>query len=667
MHHRVQIDSAFRLAGRCALGLVAVAPLAMVGCGTAQQLSNALSTGRTGHFGAAQDGLNVPGAAPAPDAAPGAGGAAEAVDQVVRDIEEADVVKIVGDRLYVLNRYKGLLIIDVSDPDSPLLLGRVDLRGRGVEMYVVGPRAYVLLSADYYYMDALPGAAGGAAGTARMSLVAPGPHAPPPDFEGSQIAIIDVNDPNAPAMLDKLNLAGFADASRRVGDVIYVVGSNNLPWYNALADDSDLPPVNEGFVASVNVANPNDIQAVDRETFSGAGLSLHVSQTALFAASQRWQQSTAQSITRVQYVDISDPAGAIVLRDSFDVPGFIRNRFYMDDFEGVFRIATESSGFGFREVKVFTYSLADPADITPLGSVDVIRGESLEAVRFDGPRGYVVTFLRVDPLFVIDLRDPATPSVSGELEVPGYSTHIEPRGDRLIAVGIDNTDGTRPALAYYDVSDPANPTELDRIVLGPPGSFTESNATYDEKAFKIIDELGLIAMPFRHVDYQSIPSDPRPLPGFAASGRDLPYVPPQCVDAVQLVDFSDAGLTKRGWFNHRGRVERVGLVANRVFALSQVALQTVDIADRDDPQRKAMLNFFAANEEPPYADDCWNGWVWVEQPPWQFDIVVDLPRVIQIMLNGELCGTITFATMAGLSAGLFFVRHRVRVRRRVRR
>ena len=214
----------------------------------------------------------------------------------------------------------------------------------------------------------------------------------------------------------------------------------------------------------------------------------------------------------MQYADISDPGGEITLRDDWMVPGHIRNRFYMDDHQGTFRITTESGGFGFREVRLYTYDLADPDAVTALGDTLIIQGESLEAVRYDGDRAYAVTFLRIDPLFVIDLSDPANPAVRGELEVPGFSTHLEPRGDRLIAVGIDDTQGRRPAVAYYDVSDPANPSQIGRVILGPPFSFTESDAVYDEKAFKIIDDLNLILIPFSHVEFDVIEPGPGAVP-----------------------------------------------------------------------------------------------------------------------------------------------------------
>ncbi|MCK6456536.1 MAG: beta-propeller domain-containing protein [Phycisphaerae bacterium] len=618
------------------LALVALtAAIALAGCnvfsGRTPNGQNAPGLG--GFF----DGLFGPAAAPNADAG----------DEVARLIEEADIIKIIADKAYVLNRYKGLVIIDVADPDDPQIDGMLDLRGRGVEMYVVGNRAYILLSADYFY--APPGGEPGRPvpllgdGTSTIA-----PDMPPPDFSGSQIAIIDISDTTAPALLSKLNVVGYADASRRVGDVIYVVGSNILPYY--AYEGTDNPPDNEGFVASVNVADPNNVIPVDRQTFSGRGLLLHVSQHALFAASQEYDYGEGQTYTHVQYVDISDPAGQIDLRGTVNVPGYIRNRFYMGDYDGVFRIATETWGFGFRDVKLFTYDLSNPDSITPLGQTDIIRGESLEAVRFDGPRGYVVTFLRVDPLFVLDLSDPANPIVAGHLEVPGYSTHIEPRGNRLIAVGIDDTDGTRPAVAYYDVEDPANPSELGRIVLGPPGSFTDSNATYDEKAFKIVDELGVIAIPFHHVEYSDSPF-PMPLifPPFfapAGAGDDSPERP-DCLNAVQLVDFSDTVLTQRGWFEHRGRVERVGVIGARVFALSQSSFQTVDISDRDEPVMAGHADFFPQNEMYMYDDCGYYGPIF--EPPF---LPGPLPVLIQIIINGDLCGSVGALPAMGLVGGM---------------
>ncbi len=595
------------------------------------------------------DGQNAPAGMAAPEAMSleDEGAGANRQEQLARDIEEADIVKIEGDWLYALNRFKGLLVVDVSNPDAPELVGELDLRGRGVEMYVRATQAYVLLSADFYYPYLM------GAGNNAMPVVADGPMPPPPDFEGSKLAIVDVTDPAAPELTGQLNLAGFANESRRVGDVIYVVGSNYVPWAYVEEEDGE---VDEGFVASISVANPENIVAVQRETFAGDSLNIHVSDTTIFAASHDYDFDNSETLTHVQVIDISDPDGVIAVRGTVDVPGHIRNRFFMDDFDGAFRIVTESWGFGFNMVRLYTYDLTDLDAITPLGQTDIIQDESLRAVRFDGPRGFVVTFFEVDPLFVIDLQDPANPAVTGELEVPGYSTHIEPRGNRLIAVGIDDTDGWRPAVSYYDVENPANPAELGRVILGPPGSFTESEAVYDEKAFKVVDALGLIAIPFRHVEWPDMPVD---APGGTSSNESMPEgYAPECTNAVQLVDFSDAALVQRGYFEHKGRVQRVGVIGDRLFALSQVCLQTVDISNRDEPVQGGQANFFDEDDMPFYADDCGE---WIDWP-----MNVEFPPV-DGWLDSGFCGTLGIMPGALLPMCLWFSRGFARGRNKPRR
>ena len=85
-------------------------------------------------------------------------------------------------------------------------------------------------------------------------------------------------------------------------------------------------------------------------------------------------------------------------------------------------------------------------------------------MRFIGDRGYVVTFRQVDPLYVVDLGDPARPAVRGELKIPGFSSYLHPVGDDLL-VGIGQsataqgrTTGTQVSL--FDVSDPRAPRRV---------------------------------------------------------------------------------------------------------------------------------------------------------------------------------------------------------------
>jgi hypothetical protein len=127
-------------------------------------------------------------------------------------------------------------------------------------------------------------------------------------------------------------------------------------------------------------------------------------------------------------------------------------------------------------------------------------------VRFIGPVGYVVTFRQTDPLYTIDLSDPASPRVVGELKIPGYSAYLHPVGDGLLlGIGQDATEAGRRTGAQaslFDVSDPAQPRRLDQVALGHGSSSVE----FDHHAFLWWEPRGLAVLPLQTYDpvYSSV-------------------------------------------------------------------------------------------------------------------------------------------------------------------
>jgi Beta propeller domain len=108
----------------------------------------------------------------------------------------------------------------------------------------------------------------------------------------------------------------------------------------------------------------------------------------------------------------------------------------------------------------------------PLGK----PGEQVYGVRFAGTRGYVVTFRRIDPLYVLDLADPADPRTAGVLEAPGYAEHLLPLdGGLLLGVGRDaDANGVERGVkvALFDVRDAARPVVASEKTYGARGSLS---------------------------------------------------------------------------------------------------------------------------------------------------------------------------------------------------
>jgi hypothetical protein len=131
-----------------------------------------------------------------------------------------------------------------------------------------------------------------------------------------------------------------------------------------------------------------------------------------------------------------------------------------------------------------------------VGSVGGLgEGEQIYAVRFIGTVGYVVTFRQVDPLYTLDLSNPRSPRVVGELKIPGYSSYLHPVGaDRLIGIGQDaDADGMVRGgqVSLFDVGDAASPARLDTFLMA--GGW--SDAEHDPHAFLYWPDEELVVIP----------------------------------------------------------------------------------------------------------------------------------------------------------------------------
>ena len=178
-------------------------------------------------------------------------------------------------------------------------------------------------------------------------------------------------------------------------------------------------------------------------------------------------------------------SGGAKYQASGSVKGHLLNQFSMNEYDDhLFVAATDGSPWGGNS-ESFIHSLTqEEQNLVNVGSVgNMGRGERIYSVRFIADRGYVVTFRQVDPLYVVDLSDPAEMRVLGELKIPGYSAYLHPiSSDLLAGVGADATSTGRitgAKVSLFDVSDPANPRELDNWVLAD----AQSNVEWDHRAF----------------------------------------------------------------------------------------------------------------------------------------------------------------------------------------
>ena len=272
---------------------------------------------------------------------------------------------------------------------------------------------------------------------------------------------------------------------------------------SALGHPADFSGFGLTWVASL------DMGADDSTVTGSAGVvaqasTVYASAENLYVGTVRWDDFFGDVVpvnpepphTAVHMFDLTADAGSSYLA-SGDVDGTVLNSYSLSEYDGSLRIATTSSGTGFGEEQASGVHVLqrDGDELSEVGAVTGLGvDEQIQAVRFMGDRGYVVTFRQTDPLFVLDLSDPTAPALEGELKVPGYSSYLHPIGDDLLlGVGYAGTDSgqiTGTQMSLFDVSDPAEPRLLDTLDLGQA-----SEATFDPHAFLWWGETGQAVVP----------------------------------------------------------------------------------------------------------------------------------------------------------------------------
>ena len=134
--------------------------------------------------------------------------------------------------------------------------------------------------------------------------------------------------------------------------------------------------------------------------------------------------------------------------------------------------------------------VAPPAPLQQVGRVSGLGAtEEIKSVRFAGDVGYVVTFRLVDPLYVLDLSDPANPMEVGELKIPGFSRYLHPlSGGLLLGVGRDadpQTGWERGLQAtLFDVSRPGQPDPARGAAAWATTPTVRSSTTIERSAIR---------------------------------------------------------------------------------------------------------------------------------------------------------------------------------------
>lgn len=344
----------------------------------------------------------------------------------------------------------------------------------------------------------------------------------------TQVVVYDISDRGSPRLTGNLEMSGNYLTSRVVDGTLYVLTdyyfniddakedapTSFVPSLTAggkkrAVDSADVcismaePQAQYTTVASINLNSPSDFTSA--KTIMGGGTSVYCSTQSLYLPIYRYDE--AAEIPGLQLLKYSFKDGSIALAAETQLKGGLLNQYAMDEYGGYFRLVTS-----YTSMKVTQGGGTVSAEI--LGEIQMLyvldenlqtvgtylndsKEERLQSVRFVENIVYFVTFLQTDPLFAVDLSDPAHPALVSELKLPGFSRYLHPYGgNRLLGFGVDADDTglqTGLKLSMFDTADSGNVKEKHSISFS--GHNGSSAALNEFKAILIVPEKGLIGLP----------------------------------------------------------------------------------------------------------------------------------------------------------------------------
>ncbi len=178
------------------------------------------------------------------------------------------------------------------------------------------------------------------------------------------------------------------------------------------------------------------------------------------------------------------------------VNGFALNQFSLSEYNQTLRVATTQGNSWENNTQNSIFTLKQNGyDLDTLGFLGSLgkEGETIQSVRFVGNKGFVVTFRQTDPLYTLDLSNPANPLKVGELSIDGFSQYIHLVDEnRLLTIGRDaNSEGVQQGIMIelFDISDFANPKLADKLTIGDNSYYSEALTNHKAFIYRESDKL----------------------------------------------------------------------------------------------------------------------------------------------------------------------------------
>lgn len=607
------------------------------------------------------DNASVPASAgaavPVQDSAKAAAPGYSSTNVQVQGVDESDVVKTDGTYIYTVNKQR-IVVTQAYPADQMKVLSILDFPGnqdtkfQPSEIYV-DDKHLIVLGNSYQNYKPIPYDESGSATRKKMIL--------PMRSQGTaKVMVYDLSDRSNLKLMKEAELEGNYVSSRKIGSSLYFISNKyvNYYQYRELADKEKaktaltpayrdsatgdsytsipldqvyyLPKALDPNYVLIGGINLNELnQTMNVTSYLGSGQNVYASEENLYLAVTNYEQMRIQPMRMpagdpAQAIRVGEPNGAIqpveprkqetiiyqfglnagkaAYKHTGKVPGRLLNQFSMDEHNGYFRLATTTGEVGRTDEgtsKNHVFIL--DGNLNEKGKIENIApGERIYSTRFMGDRAYMVTFKNTDPLFVMDLKNPAEPKLLGALKIPGYSDYLHPYDENHIigfgkdTIEVDSKISNGPqSIAYYqgmkvalfDVTDVNNPKEKFKEVIGDRG--TDSELLHNHHALLFNKEKNLLSFPVNvmKVDSNQTTNNPKmPASAYGNFAFQGAYV--YNLDLEKGFQFrggithlTQEDLQKAGQYVHAGdkQVQRVLYIGETLYTVSNGLIKANDL------------------------------------------------------------------------------------------
>lgn len=434
----------------------------------------------------------------------------------VENVDEADITKTDGKYIYSISE-KNVIITNVEDPSNMEVVAKLD-------------------AGDYIPEDII-------LYENKLAVISTGDSTA--EKNNTKVKIFDVTNKSAISTTEEYILYSKYYTSRCINGKLIVICSGDMrviddkivTYYNENNIQKDIGLNNIKYLKDKKESYQTIISSIDLNKNESVQVSeylfdiqnAYVSENNVYLLNENYEQKTGvwKEIKNlllkgvIKYIkdsyddDYDDEKyttiykfkinkdGTLSYQRKAKIKGTTINQFSTDEYNNNLRIAVQ--GDEGSRIVIFDESLRQIGNTQYLS-----KGEKMYSTRFLENKAYMVTYKNTDPLYVIDLSNPKSPNVLGELKIPGYSTYLHPYDENhLIGIGMQTEENiirdssgkvtrtsakiTGMKMALFDVSDVSNPIQISQTIIGD--SNTTSAILENHKALLFSKEKEIIAIP----------------------------------------------------------------------------------------------------------------------------------------------------------------------------